>query len=126
MSDTIDLRLLGKMVARLQSTVEDVRQEYAGIRASVDSLSTTFYSRFAEFNVRMSGLELGQMKLAVSVDDAHSKIDRIESELEGVKSELDSVRSELEGVKSELKVVNEKQSEMDGKLDLILARLAGR
>jgi hypothetical protein len=102
MSDTVDLRLLGKMVSRLQSTVEDVRQEYASLRASVDAMHTTVHTRFQEFNVRMSSLELAQMKLAANVDNAHSKIDRLEVELETVREEMNS------------------------KLDAILARLGER
>lgn len=101
MSDTVDLRLLGKMVARLQSTVEEVRQEYAGIRASLDSLNT----RNAEFNLRMSSLELAQMRLAANMDAAHTKIDRIELDVESLKDRLNS---------------------MDAKLELILARLGER
>jgi len=47
MSDTIDLGMLEKMVARLQSTVEDVRQRHGGIRARPDSLNSNFLSRNA-------------------------------------------------------------------------------
>jgi chromosome segregation ATPase len=112
MSDTIDLRLLGKMVARLQSTVEDVRQEYAGIRASVDSLNSNFLSRNAEFNVRMSGLELAQMRLAANMDAAHTKIDRIELDVESLKEQQAATADRLNG--------------LDAKLDLILARLGER
>jgi len=108
MSDTIDLRLLGKMVSRLQSTIEDVRQEYAGIRASLDSLNT----RNAEFNLRMSSLELAQMRLAASVDSAHTKIDRIELDIESLKEQQAATADRLNG--------------LDAKLDLILARLGER
>lgn len=119
MSDTSDLRLLGKMVARLQSTVEDVRQEYAGIRASLDALNNHFLSRNAEFNVRMSSLELGQMKLAASVDAAHTKIDRIELEIESLKERQAATAERLDGITS-------RQESMDAKLDLILTRLGER
>jgi len=115
-SDTIDLRLLGKMVARLQSTVEDVRQEYAGIRASLDALNSHFLSRNAEFNVRMSSLELAQMRLAASVDAAHTKIDRIELEVENFKA---ATAARLDGMASQ-------QETMNAKLDLILTRLGER
>jgi hypothetical protein len=71
--DAIDLSLFGKMVALLQATVEDGRQEYAGVRASLDSMNSNFLSRSAEFNVRMSRLELAQMRLAANVDAAHTK-----------------------------------------------------
>ena len=112
MSDTIDLRLLGKMVSRLQSTIEDVRQEYAGIRASLDSLNT----RNAEFNLRMSSLELAQMRLAASVDSAHTKIDRIELEVENFKA---ATADRLDGMASQ-------QETMNATLDLILTRLGER
>lgn len=119
MSDTIDLGLLGKMVARLQSTVEGVRKEYAGIRASLDALTTNFLSRTAEFNVRVSGLELGQMRLAASVDEAHTKIDRIELDIETLKEQQASMASRLDTMAG-------RQDTMDAKLDLILARLEER
>ena len=112
MSDTVDLRLLGKMVSRLQSTVEDVRQEYASLRASVDAMHTTMHTRFQEFNVRMSSLELAQMKLAASVDSAHSKIDRLEVEVEEIKAGQDQLRSDI--------------GQVNPKLDTILARLGER
>ncbi len=116
MSDMVDLRLLGKMVTRLQSTVEDVRQEYAGIRASLDALSASVYQRFAEFGLRMSGLELGHMKLAASVDEAHTKIDRIEAGMEELRDRQAAQEDRLQGVETRLQGV-------DGKLDLILSRL---
>lgn len=116
MSDMIDLRLLGKMVTRLQSTVEDVRQEYAGIRASLDALSASVYQRFAEFSVRMSGFELAQMKLAASVDEAHTKIDRIEANIEQLRDRQAAQEDRLQGVEIRLQG-------LDGKLDLILSRL---
>lgn len=112
MSDVIDLRLLGSMVARLQSTVEDVRQEYAGIRASLDSLTTSTISRHAEFNVRLSSLELGQMKLAAAFDKNQDRLDRIEVELQDVKVDVHQMKAQLE--------------ETNRKLDLVLARLGDR
>lgn len=95
MSDSVDLRLLGKMVSRLQSTVDDVRHEYAGLRASLDALNTTVVARFSEFNVRMSSLELAQMKLAASIDDAHTKIDRVKVDLEDLRAEVHGLRTEM-------------------------------
>jgi hypothetical protein len=75
--------------------VEDVRQEYASLRASVDAMHTTMRTRFQEFNVCMSSLELSQMKLAASVDNAHSKIDRLEVEIEEIKAGQDQLRSDI-------------------------------
>lgn len=131
MSDSVDLRLLGKMVTRLQSTVEDVRQEYAGIRASLDALSASVHQRFAEFGVRMSGFELGQMKLAASVDEAHTKIDRIETDIEELsdrqaaqKDRLQGVETRLEGMETRLGGMEIRLGGMDSKLDLILSRLS--
>jgi len=135
-SETIDLRLLGKMVMRLQSTVEDVRQEYAGIRASLDSLTTTVMSRNAEFNVRMSGLELAQMKLAASVDNAHTKLDRLELDVHALRERIDLIEARQERVEARLEQmetrleglearVKARLDGLDGKLDLILARIGG-
>jgi chromosome segregation ATPase len=133
MSDTSDLRLLGKMVARMQSTVEDLRQEYASIRASLDSLNSNFLSRNAEFNVRMSGLELAQMKLAANMDAAHTKIDRIELVVESLKEEqtatadrLGGITSRLDDLTNRMDSMTSRQESMDAKLDLILSRLGER
>jgi len=150
MSDTIDLQLLGKMVARMQAGVEDVRRDYASVRASL----TTMDTRFAEFGLRLSSLELAQMKLAASFDDAHTKLDRVERDVEvmkadladvkaalggvkaeladvkaglgGVKADVAGVKADLGGLKADLAAVDERQISMDGKLDRILARLADR
>lgn len=151
--DAIDVRLLGKMVTRLQSTIEDVRQEYAGIRASLDSLTTTVMSRNAEFNVRMSSLELAQMKLAASVDDAHTKLDRLEldvhalreridliearqermeARMEGLEARMELMEARMEGLEAHLGALVAGQERMEtrmeatgSKLDLILARIGG-
>lgn len=101
MSEAVDLNLLGKMVSRLQAGMEGVRQNYAGVRASL----TTMDTRFVEFGLRMSSLELAQMRLAASFDDMHGKFDRLEADVAEIKSDLAAQGS---------------------KLDLILARLADR
>ena len=84
-------------------------QEYAEIRAGLDSLNSNFLSRSGEFNVRMSSLELAQKRLAASVDAAHTKIDRIELDIKRLKEQQAATVDRLNGV--------------DAKLDLILARL---
>ena len=124
-SETIDLRLLVKMVMRLQSTVEDIRQEYAGIRASLDSLTTTVISRNAEFNVRMSGLELAQMKLAASVDGTHTKIDRLELDVHALRERVDVIEARLGILEVGQERLASRMEALDSKLDLILARIAG-
>ena len=129
MSDTIDLKFLGKVVARLQSSVESVRQDYGSIRASLTSMDT----RFAEFNLRLSSFELSQMRLAASLDDAHTKIDRLEIEFERLSERLGEVAErqtgmtvQLEGMQEQMARAQEQQTGMDAKLDLLLARLGDR
>ncbi len=115
MSETIDLKFLGKLVSRLQSTVESARQDYGSIRASLTSMDT----RFVEFNLRLSSFELSQMRLAASLDDAHTKTDRQDIEIERLNNRLTEVAERQESMQ-------EQQTGMDAKLDLVLARLGDR
>ncbi len=108
MAEIVDLNLLGKMVTRLQSAVEGVRQDYAGVRASL----TTMDTRFAEFGLRMSSLELAQMKLAASFDEAHTKLDRVEADVAALKEDVAGLKADMAG--------------LNGKLDLLLSRLPER
>lgn len=77
MSDAPNLTLMGKMVAHLQSGVEDVRRDYANGRASL----TTTDVRLNEFSQRLSILEVAQMRLGASIDDVHTKLDLILSRM---------------------------------------------
>ena len=98
MSEAVELNLLGKMVSRLQAGMEGVRQDYAGVRASL----TTMDTRFAEFGLRMSSLELAQMKLAASFDDMHGKFDRMEVEFAAQSTRIERMESKLDLILSRL------------------------
>ncbi|HEY5301196.1 MAG TPA: hypothetical protein VIJ55_11010 [Acetobacteraceae bacterium] len=137
MSEAVDLNLLGKMVSRLQAGMEGVRQDYAGVRASL----TTMDTRFAEFGLRMSSLELAQMKLAASFDEMHGKFDRFEVDLAGVTEKVTALGA---GVKEAVTALGARVNEavtalgarveriearldgLESKLDLILSRLSDR
>jgi chromosome segregation ATPase len=123
MSDTIDIPLLEKMVARMQSIVADVRQKYADIRTSLDALTSDFLSQSADSSVRMSRLELARMRLAASVDEAHTKLDRIELEVERLKEQQAGTGESLNDIGKRLLEMANSQESMDAKLDLILSRL---
>ena len=101
-TDLIDLTFLGRMVERMQASVEGVRADYAAIRGTLNS----FDARFSEMNMRLSGLELSQMRLVERVEKFETFVDQ---QLSGLGRRLDGVEGRLAGV--------------EAKLDRILARL---
>ena len=111
-TDMIDLTLLGRMVERLQAAVEGVRADYAAIRGTLN----TFDGRFSEMNMRLSGLELSQMRLIERVEKFETLVDQ---QLGGIGKRLDSMDTRLERVESRMDAIEAKIGAIEGKMDAI-------
>lgn len=68
MSDMFDPRQLASMLHRLQATAEDARREQLAMRSIFDAMGATSNAQFNEMNVRLSNVELAQMRLAERFD----------------------------------------------------------
>jgi len=77
MSDMFDPRQLMAMLSRLQATSDDARREQIAMRAIFDAMGATSNAQFNEMNVRLSNVELAQMRLAERFDEIGGRIERI-------------------------------------------------
>jgi hypothetical protein len=77
MSEMFDPQQLTAMLARLQANSEDARREQAALRAIFDATRATSNAQFNEMNVRLSNVELAQMRLAERFDEIGGRIERI-------------------------------------------------
>jgi arginase family enzyme len=77
MSEMSDPRHLTAMLARLQASADDARREQVAMRATFDAMGATSNAQFNEMNVRLSNVELAQMRLAERVDEMAGRIERI-------------------------------------------------
>jgi hypothetical protein len=77
MSDMFDPRQLTAMLTRLQMTTEDARREQLAMRSIFDAMGATSNAQFNEMNVRLSNVELAQMRLAERFDEIGVRIERI-------------------------------------------------
>ena len=77
MSDMFDPRQLTTMLGRLQAAAEDARREQVAMRSVFDAMGATSNAQFNEMNVRLSNVELAQMRLAERFDEIGGRIDRI-------------------------------------------------
>ena len=65
------------MFTRLQAATEDARRDQLAMRSVFDAMGATSNAQFNEMNVRLSNVELAQMRLAERFDEIGGRIDRI-------------------------------------------------
>ena len=77
MSDMLDPKLLTAVLTRLQASADDGRREQAAMRAIFDAMGATSNAQFNEMTVRLSNVELAQMRLAERLDEMGARVERI-------------------------------------------------
>jgi hypothetical protein len=77
MSDMLDPKQLVAVLMRLQATAEDARREQMVMRSVFDAMGATSNAHSNEMTVRLSNIEMAQLRLTERIEDVAARVDRI-------------------------------------------------
>ncbi len=83
MADNLDPKQLSAVLARVQATTDDARREQVAMRAVFDAVMATSHAQLNEMGVRLSNVELAQMRLSERLDEIGTRLERILAMLGG-------------------------------------------